>query len=80
MDLSAVGAASSRPLAGDSRAAAANVLTVGADAHIGPRRVSGLSWRLRWLRKAICPALPFKSAAASRCNPPARCAKGTAPA
>ncbi len=32
--------------------------TVGADAYIGPCRVSGLSWRARWLREAVCTAAP----------------------
>ena len=59
----AVGAAISRPPSNVIGAPVANVpesdSTVGADAHIGPCRVSGLSQRARRLWKATCIAAPL---------------------
>ena len=59
----AVGAAISRPSSNVIGAPVANVpesdSTVGADAHIGPCRVSGLSQRARRLWKATCIAAPL---------------------
>ena len=59
----AVGAAISRPPSNAIGAPVANVpesdSTVGADAHIGPCRVSGLSQRARRLWKATCIAAPL---------------------